>query len=129
MEYVEVPASQIMPVSGYEAPMGLSNIKSEANDFFFAKGQVPYKIYKNAGASSTGLNKTTAEFVENFFDVLESSLRLQLKEKNDVDKALLIKDAFDVLRSTFKLMNRSGVEFDTLTFYSTLIGFILGKMR
>ncbi len=129
MEYVEVPASQIMPVSGYEAPMGLNNIKSEANDFFFAKGQVPYKIYKNAVASSTGLNKTTAEFVENFFDVLESSLRLQLKEKNDVDKALLIKDAFDVLRSTFKLLHRSGVEFDTLTFYSTLIGFILGKMR
>jgi hypothetical protein len=68
-------------------------------------------------------------FVENFFDVLESSLRLQLKEKNNLDKALLIKDAFDVLRSTFRLLHKSGVEFDTLTFYSTLIGFVLGKMR
>jgi hypothetical protein len=133
MEFTEVQASQIMPVSGIETPMGLAKIKNEANDFFFSKGQLPFKIYKNALAGSTGVNKTTADLIEAFFDTLESSLKLQLKE-NDRDKSLpektlIVKEAFDMLRSAFRILNKTGCEFDVTTFYCAIVGFILGKLR
>lgn len=118
-----------MPVSGLETPPTMAKIRDEADAFLFTKGPLPYKIWKNSLASSTGINKTSLEFVENFFDVLENSIKIQLRERNNTDKALLIKDAFDSLRSTFRLLNKSGIEYEPITFYCTLIGFILGKLR
>lgn len=133
MNYVEVQSSQIMPISGIETPLELSKIRDAANDFFFSKGQLPYKTYKNALAGSTGINKTTAELVESFFDTLETSLKLQLKEndkdKTSPEKILLVKEAFDVLRSTFRLLYKTGCGFDVVTFYCAVAGFILGKLR
>jgi len=133
MNYVEVSSSQIMPVSGVETPLGLSKIRDEANDFFFSKGQIPYKIYKNALASSTGINKTTADLIESFFDTLETSLKLQLKEndkdKTSSEKSLIVKEVFDVLRGSFRLLNKTGSGFDVTTFYCSIVGFILGKLR
>lgn len=129
MDFINVPASQIMPISGMNTPPTLSKIRDEADTFLFSKGPLPYKIWKNSLASSTGINKTPQEFVENFFDVLENSIKIQLRERGNTDKALLIKDAFDTLRSTFKLLNKAGIEYEPITFYCTLIGFILGKLR
>jgi len=129
MEFISVPASQIMPVSGIETPLSLAKIRDETDTFLFSKGPVPYKIWKNALASSTGINKNTQEFMENFFDVLEGSIRLQMKERGNTDKTLLLKDAFDSLRSTFRLLNKAGIDYEPITFYCALIGLILGKLR
>lgn len=129
MDFINVPASQIMPVSGLETPPTMAKIRDNADAFLFSKGPVPYKIWKNALASSTGVNKNTQEFMENFFDVLETSIKLQMRERGVTDKALLVKDAFDSLRSTFRLLNKAGIDYEPITFYCALIGFILGKLR
>jgi len=131
IEYTLRPASQIMPVSGYEMPTGLPKIQNEALDFFFKKGPLAYKLYKNAYAMSftTANNPTT--FLANFFNILEESLKIQLKEKNDIspEKTIAIKNAFEIIQKTLILLDNTAVKFDIETLYASYIAFILGKLK
>ncbi|NBW57096.1 hypothetical protein EBR43_04795 [bacterium] len=130
MEIITVPASQIMPVSGYTAPPSYTKVKEEIDAFFFSKGPLVYKIYKNAYTSSLGDSVSPDAFVEDFFVALENSLKQQVREKDGgVEQSLAIKECFNVLRSTFKLLQQANVHFDPLVFYGTLVAFILSKFK
>lgn len=129
IEYTYVPASQIQPVSGFEIKtLSVEEVKKHVEQYFFANGQTAYKVYKNAYTQSLGSSRTPEAFVNDFFDVLENSLKLQLKEA-DKDGNVAIKDAFEILRNTFKLLSKSNVSFEPLTFFGTLVAFILSKLK
>lgn len=131
MEYIEVPSSQIPPITGFEAPTPLRKVTDEATNFFYKQGILPFKIYKNALASSTGVSRNSKDFVENLFNILEDSLKIQLKE-NDVstpEKAVAVKEAFGVIRSMFKVLEGAQVRYDAVPFYAAVVGYILGKLR
>lgn len=131
MDYIEVPSSQIPPITGFEAPTPLKKVIDEANQFFYSQGILPYKIYKNALASSSGVSRNSKEFVENLFNILEDSLKIQLKEKDITtpERVVAVKEAFIVLRSMFKVLESANVQYDAVTFYGALVGYILGKLR
>jgi len=128
MEYINVPASQIMPVSGYELPTGLSKIKQEADNFFFSKGPLAYKIFKNASAQAHGESKNKEAFVMDFFNILEDSYRLQFKHLGG-DPSPVVKDVFDVLRNSFKILNHTNNSIEPITFYTAIVAYVLGKLR
>jgi len=129
--YTTVPASQIMPVSGYELPTELNKIQTEALDFFFKKGPLAYKLYKNAYAISFTTSNDPNTFLANFFNVFEESLRLQLKnEGNDTpEKQLAIKNGFEIISKTLQLLSNSGIKINIETLYASFIAFILGKLK
>lgn len=130
MEYTYVPASQIPPISGFELPTSLKKINDEASNFFYGKGLINYKIFKNAYASSVGISKNSKEFIDNFFDVLEASLKIQLKENgNDAEQIIAVRETFNIIKSIFKVLDSTGIKIDTMTFFATVVGYILGKMR
>lgn len=130
MEIISVPASQIMPVSGFTAPPSYSRIKEEVDTFFFSKGPLIYKIYKNAYTSSLGDSASPDAFINDFFIALENSIKLQVKEKEGgVEQALAIKECFGILKGAFNLLRQANVKFDPLTFYGTLVAFILSKFK
>ena len=130
MEITTVPASQIMPVSGYTAPPSYTKVKEEIDAFFFSKGPLIYKIYKNAYTSSLGDSASSDAFVEDFFVALENAIKQQVREKEGgVEQSLAIKECFTVLRSTFNLLQQANVHFDPLVFYGTLVAFILSKFK
>lgn len=129
IEYTYVPASQIQPVSGFEVQkLSIDEVKKEVEQYFFSKGQLPYKIYKNAYTQSLGSSPTPEAFVSDFFDVLENSLKLQLKE-TERDGNIALKEAFEILRNTFKLLSKSNVKFEPLTFFGTIVAFILSRLK
>jgi len=129
MEYTYVPPSQIMPVSGFEVPVtSIPEVKKQVENFFFNKGQLAYKIYKNAYTQSLGSSLSPQAFVADFFDVLENSLKVQLKETG-AENSVAVKDAFDILRNTFKLLSKSNVQFDPIVFFGTIVAFILSKVK
>lgn len=131
MDYIEVPSSQIPPITGFETPTPLKKVIEEANGFFYKQGLLPFKIYKNALASSTGVSKNTKDFVENLFNILEDSLKIQLKEKDisSPEKIVAVREAFGVLRSMFKILEGAQVKYDIIPFYAAVVGYILGKLR
>jgi len=128
MEYNIVPASQIMPVSGFELPTPLTKIKKEAEDFFFSKGQLAYKIFKNAYAQAQGESKNKEAFVSDFFDILEESIRLQMKETG-VPMTPVIKDAFEIIKNSFKVLNHTNNQIEPITFYTAIVAYVLSKLR
>ena len=131
MEYIEVPSSQIPPITGFEVPVPLKKIIDDANEFFYKQGILPYKIYKNAIASSTGVSRNSKEFVENLFNILEDSLKIQLKEKDITtpERVVAVREAFSVIKSMFKVLESADVRYDAVTFYGAVVGYILGKLR
>ena len=129
-EFITVPASQIMPVSGYVAPPSYGRVKEEVEAFFFSKGALAHKIYRNAYTSSLADSASPDAFVDDFFTALENSIRQQVREKNgNAEQCIAIKEAFIMLRSTFALLRNADVHFDPLTFYGTLVAFVLSKFK
>lgn len=128
MEYKEIQASQIMPVSALNVPMvSVEQAKKAVETFFFSQGPLAYKIYKNAFAQCQRFSSLET-FVEDFFDALEVSLRMQLKESAQ-DGSVAIKEAFDILKNTFKLLAKSDVKFDPNVFFATVLAFILTRLK
>lgn len=129
MEIVNVPASQIMPVSGYAAPPSIAEIKKEAENFFFTKGPLAYKIYKNAYTSSLGDSASPDHFISEFFNALENSIKTQLKDNPNHDANIQVKHVFEILRNSFNVLKHSNVKVEPITFYATLVAFILSKLK
>lgn len=129
MEIVNVVASQIMPVSGYTAPPSMAQVKKEVEDFFFSKGPIAYRIYKNAYASSLGDSSSPEQFVQEFFNALENSVKTQIKSSGVVEPTTAIKNVFDILRNSFAILSSTGIKIDPLTFYATLVAFVLSKLK
>lgn len=128
MEVISVAASQIMPVSGYVAPPSIAQVKKEVENFFFSKGPLAYKIYKNAYTSSLGDSTSSEAFVQEFFNALENSVKLQHRN-NMVEPTTIVKNVFDVLRNSFAIIDAAGVKIDPITFYATLVAFVLSKVK
>ena len=129
MEIINIPASQVMPVSGYIAPPSISQIKKEVENFFFSKGPLAYRIYKNAYTSSLGDSASPDHFISEFFTTLEDSIRSQLKNMSNTDATIALKNVFDILRSSFSILKQSGVHVEPVTFYATLVAFVLSKLK
>jgi hypothetical protein len=128
MEVINVPASQVLPVSGYVAPPSIAQVKKEAEEFFFSKGLLAHKIYKNAYTSSLADSPSSEQFIQDFFNVLENSIKTQIKNNNQ-DVSISIKLVFDTLRNSFNILSALGVKIDPITFFATLVAFILSKLR
>ena len=128
MEYINVPASQIMPVSGYELPLALKQIKKDAEDFFFSKGPLAYKIYKNSCAQSSGESKNKDAFIMDFINVLEESFKIQLKQNNQ-DITPAIKNVFEILRNSFRVLGNTNYTIEPITFFTSMVAFVLGKLK
>jgi len=128
MDVVNVVASQIMPVSGYVAPPSIAQVKKEVENFFFSKGPLAYKIYKNAYTSSLGDSASSEAFMQEFFNALENSVKLQLRN-DTVEPTTIVKNVFDTLRNSFAIINAAGVKIDPITFYATLVAFVLSKLK
>ena len=128
MEIVNVAASQIMPVSGYTAPPSIAQVKKEVENFFFSKGPLAYKIYKNAYTSSLGDSASPEAFIQEFFNALENSIKLQLRDVV-VEPTTTLKNVFEILRNSFAILSTAGVKIDPVTFYATLVAFVLSKLK
>ena len=129
MEIINVPASQIMPVSGFVAPPSITQIKKEAENFFFSKGPLVYKIYKNAYTSSLGDSASPEHFITEFFHTLENSIRTQIKDNPNNEVNIQLKHVFEILRNSFDILKHSNVRVEPITFYATLVAFILSKLK
>lgn len=129
MEFINVPASQVQPVSGYVAPPSIQRVKQEVEEFFFKKGMVAYKIYKNAYASSLGDSASEEAFITEFFNALENSVKTQLKTTSGTEPTAAVKDIFNIMRSSFSVLSHSGIKIDPITFYATLVAFVLSKLK
>jgi len=128
MEYSEIQASQIMPVSALNVPLvSVEQAKKAVETFFFSQGPLAYKIYKNAYTQCLRFSSLET-FVDDFFDVLEVSLKMQLKESN-LEGSVAVKEAFEILRNTFKLLAKSNVKFDPTVFFGTVLAFILTRLK
>lgn len=128
MEYTEIQASQIMPVSALNVPaISVEQAKRAVEAFFFSQGPLAYKVYKNAYTQCLRYGSLET-FVEDFFDVLEVSLKMQLKE-SVTEGSVATKEAFDILRNTFKLLGKSNVKFDPKVFFGTLLAFVLTRIK
>ena len=128
MDIINVPASQIMPVSGYELPTPLSKIKKEAEDFFFGKGPFAYKIFKNTYSQAQGESKNKEAFVIDFFNILEESTKLQLKTQGG-EISPVIKNIFENLRNNFRILNNTNNCVEPITFYTTIVAYVLSKLK
>lgn len=125
-----VPASQIQPVSGFEVKtLSVAEVKKHVEQYFFSQGPVAYKIYKNAFTSSLGISPTPEAFIQDFFSTLEDSIRLQQRENNAAEQPIAIKETFNILKSSFNLLAKSGVKVEPTTFFATLVAFILSKLK
>lgn len=129
MEFINVSASQVQPVSGYIAPPSIERVKQEVEEFFFKKGIVAYKIYKNAYASSLGDSASQEAFIIEFFNALENSVKTQLKANNSTEPTAAVKEVFNIMRSSFSILSHSGIKIDPITFYATLVAFVLSKLK
>lgn len=131
MDIREVQSSQILPISGYEIPVKLEDIKKIIENYFFSLGPIPYKIYKNSFTTSLGSSPTSREFINNFFIVLENAFKIQIKE-NESDfstKTAIVSELFGIIHNVLNILEKNKVELEAKIFYSALIGFILAKIR
>jgi len=131
MEITTVPSSQIQPVSTFKAIPSTPLVKAEVENFFFSKGPLVYKIYKNAYTSSLGDSITSDAFIDDFFVVLENSIKTEIKANNNQtnNNTTIVSNIFQILRNSFTVLRQSGVNLDPVTFYATLVAFVLSKIK
>ena len=129
MEIITVPSSQIQPVSTFKATPSLPLIKAEVENFFFSKGPLAYKIYKNAYASSLGDSATPEAFINEFFNAFENSIKTQIKTNNNQANTTIVNNTFQILKNSFQILQQTGVNIDPVTFYATLVAFVLSKIK
>jgi len=128
LEFVSVPASQIMPVSGTQITLNMSNFKKELEDFFIKKSLSAYKAYKNTYTSAAGTNKNKLDFLYAYIKTLEDTMLLN-EANNAPEKRIIIKDAFELIRHTCSLLINSGVDFEVDTFFASLAGYLTSKLK
>ena len=131
MEIHNVPSSQIMPVSAFDTHLNINTLYKQFEDYFFTKGQLPYKVFKNAYTSSLpdALSKTL--FIQSLFNTLETAIKLQVKEtqQGQQEKSLSIKEAFEIVSNVFKILEKQNLQLEPIILFSALTGFVLAKSK
>jgi hypothetical protein len=84
--------------------------------------------YKNAYTSSLGDSASPEAFIQEFFNALENSIKLQLRDVV-VEPTTTLKNVFEILRNSFAILSTTGVKIDPVTFYATLVAFVLSKLK
>ena len=125
------PSSQILPVSAINNTVNVSEIHRQAEQFFFSQGQLPYKVFKNAYTSSLPEPLSHSYFIQSLFYVIENSIKLQIKERNQSvqEQSLATKEIFEIIQTSFKLLEKLDLQIDPLVLYAAIAGFCLAKSK
>lgn len=131
MEINLKPSSQILPVSAINNTVSVPEIYKQAEQFFFSQGQLPYKVFKNAYTSSLPEPLSHSYFIQSLFYVIENSIKLQIKEKNQSvqEQSLATKEIFEIIQTSFKLLEKLNLQIDPLVLYAALVGFCVAKAK
>lgn len=131
MEINLKPSSQILPVSAINTSVSVSDVQKQIEQFFFSQGQLPYKVFKNAYTSSLPESLSHSHFIQSLFYVIENSIKLQIKEKNQSvqEQSLATKEIFEIIQTSFKLLDKLNLQINPLVLYAALVGFCLAKAK
>jgi len=131
MEIHNVASSQIMPVSAFDTQLNVPMLYKQFEQYFFTKGQLPFKVFKSSYTSSLPdcLSKTI--FIQSLFNTLETAVRLQIRETSSEqqEKSLSIKEAFEIIANIFKILEKQNLQLEPIILFSALAGFVLAKSR
>lgn len=131
MEIHNIHPSQIMPVSAFDTQLDTSLLYKQFENYFFTKGQLPFKVFKTAYTSSLpdALSKTI--FIQSLFNTIETAIKQQVKEtlQEQQEKALITKEAFEIISNVFKMLEKQNLQIEPIILYSALVGFVLARSK
>jgi len=131
MEINYIRSSQIMPVSAFDTQLNITDLYRQFEQHFFSKGQVAYKVFKNAYTSSLPDSLSKTHFIQSLFNALEGAIKLQVRESqtNAQEASIATKEAFEIVTNVFKILEKQNLQIEPFVLYAALVGFILAKSK
>lgn len=127
MEYTNVPSSQILPVTGFCPIKEYSEIYSYFENYFYKLGPDFLKAFKISTALTA--KNSNLDFIE-MLNVLETSIKeFNKNQKSPSSDNVTLTDSFTIIKKIINIFETNNIKLDKLLFSSTLIGYLLTKLR